>query len=194
MPPVPVNFTNPTGKQALLYSLRKWLVANVLTAGDDDFQWSFLEELQPSVMPRIELTDFRFFDPGATAYGDNIFPAALPGQQKEGRINRCMVQFDIYTDQSKATDALEHVYQLRDRLVYALENSGMSRNSDNTEVLPPITVVDPENADFDTGTVARMKTEEDNHLIENYYGPNTERPNIHQVQLIAKLEWFEMRS
>lgn len=194
MPALPANFTNPTGKQALLYSVKKWLVTNMLAANDADFQWGFLQELAPSVMPRIELTDFRYFDPSVTAFGDNVFPAASSGMQKEGRLNRCMLQFDIYTDQQQAADAYKHAYQLRDRLVYCLENAGITRDSDNTEVLPPIKVLNPEASDFDTGTVARLMTEEDNHVIENYYAPNAERPNVHQVQLIAKLEWFEMRS
>lgn len=189
MPPVPTSYKNPTGKQALLTSINNWLNTNVPPANAADFQYGFLISENPAVMPRVDVAEFKYFDPGESAMGGVIFPAATGAQQSRGKENRTMLEIWIYTDQKQDASAKKHMYEIRDRLVYGLTSAGLDDGG-----IPPITVLDPANSNFDTGTVARVMTEEDNFLIENYFPPSGPMPTIHRYQLLAKISWYEMRS
>lgn len=199
MPPVSPTYKNPTGKRALLTSINRWLEANVPSANAADFTYGFLEQLDPSVMPRIEVSEFNYFDPGESAFGGQIFPAASGAQQSQGKKNLMMLDINIWTDQNKQSDAKQHLYTLRDRIVYGLVNAGVPDMKTSTPLVPvvlvpPILVLDPANSDFDTGIVASLMTGEDNFLIENYFPPTAEKPLIHHYQLISKIGWYEMRA
>jgi hypothetical protein len=199
MPPVPTTYTNPTGKRALMFSFNSWLAANVPSAGASDFSYGFLQQLNPSVMPRVEVNEFRFFDPGESAFGGQIFPGGVGAQQTQGKKNHAMLDINIFTDQSKQGDGKQKLYTIRDRIVYGLVNAGVPDHKASTPqvpvvLVPPIQILDPANANFDTGITAHILTEEDNHLIENYFPPTAERPLIHQYQILAKIGWYEMRA
>lgn len=199
MPPVPTGYTNPTGKRSLLTSINKWLQVNVPSAGPADFNYGFLQQLGPPVMPLVEVNEFRYFDPSESAFGGQIFPAAGVGQQKRGKQNLTMLDINIWTDQSLQDDAKQALYKIRDRIVYGLVNAGVpdfeaSTPGNDVVLVPPILVLDAENANFDTGIVARLMTEEDNNLIENYFPPSADQPLIHHYQLLAKIGWWEMRA
>lgn len=194
MPPVPTTYTNPTGKRALFASINNWLKVNVPPLNAADFTYGFLQQINPAVMPRVDVNEFRYFDPGESAYGGVIFPAATAPQQGQGKANLTMLELNIFTDQNAQADAKQKMYTIRDRLVYGLVNSGVPNNTTGVLLVPEIKVLDPANSDFDTGTVARLMTEEDNFLIENYFPPTAEKPSIHQYQLLAKIGWYEMRA
>jgi len=198
MPAVPTTYTNPTGKRALLYSLNTWLTANVPSSGPSDFSYGFLQQLNPSVMPRIDVNEFRYYDPGDSAFGGQIFPAAGVGQQKRGKANLAMIDINIFTDQNQQANAKQKLYTLRDRLVYGLTNAGVPDFELSTPALevvlvPPIKILNPALADFDTGIIAQVMTGEDNFLVENYFPPTAEKPLIHQYQLLVKIGWYEMQ-
>lgn len=197
MPPVPTIYTNPTGKRSLAYSLNAWLTANVPSAGPADFSYGFLQQLNPSVMPRIDVNEFRYYDPGNSAFGGQIFPAAGAGQQKRGKANLALFDINIWADQNQSPNAKQTLYKLRDRLVYGLVNAGqpdfeLSTPALEVVLVPPIKVLDPANGNFDTGIIAQVMTGEDNFLIENYFPPTADKPLIHQYQLIVKIGWYEM--
>ncbi len=202
MPPVDPTYKNPTGKQALLSSFNAWLETNVPSGGSTDFTYSFLQQLQPQKMARVEVSEYQYFTPGQTAFGGIIFPAAGAQQQSLGVANRMMVQIDIFADQAPlgaftgtptSLAARKVITQIRDRIVYGLVNAGVT-DSTGAVAVPPIPVLDPENSNFDTGTLIRVLTEEDNWKTEKYFPPSPEKPSIHQYQLLFKLEWYEMRS
>lgn len=198
MPPVPTAYTNPTGKRALLTSINNWLQTNVPSAGPADFSYGFLQQLGPSVMPRVEVNEFRYYDPSEGAFGGQIFPAAGVGQQKRGKPNLAMIDINIFTDQNQTANAKQALYKIRDRLVYGLVNAGVPDFELSTPALevvlvPPILILDPANANFDTGIVAQVMTGDDNFLVENYFPPTAEKPLIHQYQLLVKIGWYEMR-
>lgn len=199
MPPVSTAYTNPTGKRAVLTSINKWLALNVPAANAADFTYDFLQEMQPPVMPRVEVNEFKYFDPGESAFGGNIFPAAGAQQQKRGKINYLMLELNIWADQNVQPDAKQKVYKIRDRLVYGLTNAGVPDFEASTPavpvvLVPPILVLDPANGNFDTGTVAYVMTGEDNAIIENYFPPTAEAPLVHHYQLLVKICWYEMRA
>lgn len=193
MPPLAVGFTNPTGKRAMLASFKAWLEVNVPSG--TGWTYSFLDELNPTVMPRVEVSEFNYFSPGDTAMGGVIFTGADSALvQKEGRRNMAMLEINIYTDQSKDPAAYQALLKIRDAVVYGLVNSGTTRDSDDTEILPPVIVKDPANSNASTETIARVKTEEDNAVVENYYRPSSAQPQIHRQQILARVEWWEMRN
>ncbi len=191
---LPTSFTNPTGKTALFYSVQSWLQTNVPTANAADFTYAFLQDLGPSVMPRVEVSEFNFSDPGEDVFGGIAYPAAATGQQTEGQRQLAMLEVNIYVDGSKQTDALKHLRQVRDRIRYGLVNAGTTRDIDNAEILPPIRVLDPANSNFDTGIIARVKSEDDNAVTENFFKPQAPQSLIYRYQLLFKLEWYEMRN
>ena len=194
--PLSTSFTNPTGKTALFYSVQKWMGINIPTAGAADFTYAFLQDLGPAVMPRVEVSEFPYNDPGEDAFGDVVYPEAAAGQQTEGQRQLAMLEVNIYTDGSKQTDALKKLRQIRDRIRYGLVNAGATRDVDDVEILPAIYVLDPVSTpvDFNTGIIARVKSEDDNAVTENFFKPQAPQSLIYRYQLLFKLEWYEMRN
>ena len=179
-----------TGKANVLASINDWLTTNVPAAG---WTYNFDFALDPAVMPRVDVSEFNFFDPGDTAIGGVIFPANPLGVT-EGKINRLMLQLEIRADGSQQTNALQLVRQLRDQFVYALINAGVGRDNappNSAPIMPPIIVKD--GSGTSTNTAVRVQTEADNHLLENFHVPKPPETLIFYYQLLFKMEWFELR-
>jgi len=72
--------------------------------------------------------------------------------------------------------------------------AGMSRDVDDSEILPPIRILDYNNSSIDTKTVAWVPIEEDNHMNEQYFPPSGETANLHQIRLVVKFKWWELNA
>lgn len=199
--PVWPTFTNPTGKTSMLFSFNQWLTNNVPALNATDFTYSFLQQLGPQVMPRVEVTEYQYPTGGQSAFGGVIFPAGedAPYQQRLGKTSHVLMELNIYADQAKGTPAAgtqlaarQKISQIRDRLVYGLENAGVTAFNGQVSIAP-IPLLDA-NSSTDTGTLIRVMTEEDNWLMEQYFPPSPDKPGVHRQQLLVKLEWYEMRN
>ena len=188
--PVLVAYTNPTGKYNAITSVQKWLALNV--PGSTQFTWFFTPDLKAATFPRIEVQEFQFPDLGNTAYGGFVFPNGPV--QTEGKLSQMMLLFDLFTSDLPDKNAKQTLYQMHDRLKYALINAGRSTDKDATEILPAIKVLwyNSGGSATDTETVVRVPFEEDNAITTQYFPPTTETPNVHQLRLLVKFQWWEM--
>lgn len=195
MPPVPTNYKNPTGKQNVLGSFNKWLETNVPAASAADFVYVFDPEMQPNTFPQVLVTEFQYFNPGATVFGMNVFPsssypALVPATQ--GMLMEIMIQIDIKCDQGADKNAKRTVYQLRDRIKRGLMLAGNSDDITNVVTVPPIAVLDYDNAGAATGIIARVPVEQDNAIQEKYLSPDASAQNLQTIQLLVRLQWYEL--
>lgn len=198
MGPVAVDYTNPTGFQNVMASLNEWLVTNVPKNGTvavpsvnaGDFHYDFLANADTSKFPRVSITGpVDNPEPGIDAMGQLVFPGR---SQEQGRPNVIVVEFNIYADSGKDESAKRLVYQIRDRLARGLANAGISRDIDDTIILPPIKVLDYDNGEADTGIVATVQIESANGLGCRYFEPTAEAPTVHRVQMLARIKWYEL--
>ena len=178
-----------TGKANVWASFNAWLALNV-PAGTT-WTYNFDQALDPAVMPRVDVSEFKYFDPGDTALGGYIFPANLGSGPTQGKRQRMMVELNIRTDGSQSTSALQLLRQIRDWLIYALQNAGVTDEDTATLLMPCILIND--SLGHSTNIVARVVTEEDNAIVENYFPPAAPETLIHRYQILFRLEWFEMR-
>ena len=62
-----------TGKTNVWTSFNEWLIANV--PASLGFTYFFDQALDPTTMPAVNVSEYKFFDPADTALGGYIFPA-----------------------------------------------------------------------------------------------------------------------
>ena len=179
-----------TGKANMWASFNGWLQTNVPNTLGGGFTYNFDQALDPAVMPRVDVNEFKFFDPGDSAMGGMIFPANPLGVT-QGKEQRAVVELNIRADGNQQANALQLVRQLRDWIMYALINAGVADSVTGAVLVPPIYILDGSSAQ--TGIICRVMTEVDNAIIENYYQPEAGQGLIHRFQILARLEWYEMR-
>lgn len=194
---IPGTYTNPTGKNNALSSFNIWIARVVTQKISGDFGWVFDPEMQPSKFPSVEVTEFQYFNPGNSAFGMEVFPgnsypAAAPPTQ--GTLMEMLVQLTIRADQGADLNAKQTVYQIRDRIKRALQLSAMVDSSTGNGYVEPLKVLDydADQNGLDTGIIARIPVEQDNAIQERYLPPDASAQNIHTIQLLVRLQWFEM--
>jgi hypothetical protein len=194
---IATSFTNPTGLANLIRSFQKWLETNVPAVGPGPsftraFTYYFTPQIIPPVFPAVTVGEFQYFDKGSTAYGNETFPGAGAGQQTQHKQAQTMMDINIYSDLTADPNALLALWKIRDRICAALVRAGESDDVTNIQGVPQITVYDYfQTVPFDTGVIAWVPVNEDNHIIHRYYTPTEETPNIHRYQLLVKLNWLE---
>lgn len=195
MPPIPSNYSNPTGKSNVLTSFNKWLALNVPPANDQDFTYVFDNEMQPSPLPTVEVVEFQYFNPGVEFFGMEIFPASTypsAAHATQGSPMELMLQIAIRTDQGQDPNAKFNAYKIRDRIKRALVLAGVSDDISDTVLVDPILVLDYDNAATPTGIIASVPVGQQNAIQERYTPPDGAIPNIHTITLLVRLGWFEL--
>lgn len=198
--PVLPTYTNPTGFQNVMASINEWLVLNVpanvtvavpsVDAGD--FNYDFVADADTAKFPRVTVTGpIDNPEPGVNAMGQVVFPN---GDQEQGRPNVIVIEINIYTDSGQDDSAKKLAYQIRDRVARGLANAGISKDLDDTVILPPIKVLDYDNAAADTGIVATVQIESANGLGCRYFPPTAEASTVHRIQILARVHWYELSS
>jgi hypothetical protein len=192
------NYTNPTGIANLMRSFNKWIESSVPAIGPGpsftrDFTYFFTPQIKPPTFPCVIVGQFQYFDKGSAAWGNEVYPRATSGLQTQGRLAQTMMDISIYTDVASDGSALLKLWKIRDRITAALERAGVSDDVSNSQLVQQITLYDYfQSTPADTGIIAWVPVNEDNHIIHRYYVPTEETPNIHRYQLLVKLCWWEM--
>lgn len=183
-----------TGKANVLASINTWLQANV--PNSLGFTYFFDQALDPAVFPAVNAYEYRFFDPGDSALGGIIFPANTantPAGPTEGSAQRMIIALDMYTDGSADSNALLVLRKMRDWFMYALKNAGVVNDLTGVVLVPPVIITDVNGTGLTTNLVARWMTEQDNWAVENNTPPSAPGSQIFKYQILARVEWYEMR-
>jgi len=148
---VPPDFQASSGKQNFMSSLNTWLVGvvrggqldeNVLQSGND-FYWKFNYPLAPLLMPSIGISEIGLFNLGQRAMDDNLVGFTEDGKPIRAVRNQTLVEINCWaTDSDDFGGATKKVYELRDRVIYALEFAGALNNEETDFIIPPIKLYD----------------------------------------------------
>ncbi len=197
---IPTNYINPTGKQNVLTSFNKWLETNIPPADSRDFSYIFDPQMAATKLPEVEVTEFQYFNPGNSAFGMNLFPAssyptASPATQ--GTMAEMMIQINIRADQGIDKNAKRSIYRIRDRVKRGLQLSAMVDDATGNPYVAPMLILDYGNAPpatppSATGILMRIPVEQDNAIQERYLPPDAGAQNIQTIQLLVRLQWYEM--
>jgi hypothetical protein len=189
MPIVTSTYVNPTGRKNVIESINKFLQTNCPPNGASDFTYQFTAQITPTVFPCVQVKEFPFFEKGSIAFGDVLFNSNTAGQT-EGHESQLMLQIDILTEMTDP-EAKRKMYTIRDRIVRCLTMAGRVNDIDNTEIVPPIKVLDYSNGQADTHVVCWVPRD-DNVIMDRYFEPSPDVPNIHRYQMLIRFNWYEM--
>lgn len=176
-----------TGKAVVWAAFNTWLSTNI--PGTGVFTYNFDQALDPATMPRVDVSEFKFFDPGDSALDGGLFGIGGNGGHSQGSAQRMVAEINIRTDGSQDNSALLLARQLRDQFFYALKNSGVVDDS-GSPIMPPIIIYSVAGV---ATLVCRVITEVDNAIVENFFTTQPPETLIFRYQLLFRLEWFEMR-
>jgi len=148
---VPSNFEASSGKQNLMASLNSWFV-DVINGGQttdapllntNDFFWAFDYPLAPLNMPAIGISEVGLFNLGERAFDDNLIGFKDDGTPIRAVRNQTLIEINCWAkDSDDFGGATKKVRELRDRLIYALEFTGVRNADDTAFIIPPIYLKD----------------------------------------------------
>ncbi|MEQ1678741.1 MAG: hypothetical protein ABL876_18740, partial [Chitinophagaceae bacterium] len=145
------DFKAESGKHNLMSSLNLWLT-DIVRGGqldqaeltpDHDFYWAFNSALAPLKMPAVAVQEIGLFDVGKRAFDGNLVGFTEDGEPIRAVQNQTLVEINCWAQDSDTFGgATKKVYELRDRLVYALEFAGTMTRKDDAFIIPPIKLRD----------------------------------------------------
>lgn len=148
---ISATFKAASGKQNFMSSLKQWLVDTVRGGylGNDnlpvgqDFYWAFDYPLLPLKLPAIGVTEVGLFDIGAKALDFNLVDFDASGNPIRAVTNQTLVEINCWDqDHDNFGGATKKVYELRDRVVLALEFAGTPNNTETGFLVAPIRLLD----------------------------------------------------
>ena len=148
---IPADFKASSGKQNLMSSLNEWLMEIVKGGhiGDTplgtgkDFYWAFNSPIAPLNMPAVGVSEIGLFDIGKRAFDGNLVGFTADGTPIRAVRNQTLVEINCWaTDSDTFGGATKKVYELRDRIVFALEFAGTMNDAEDGFIVPPIKLLD----------------------------------------------------
>lgn len=157
--PVNKNFRHSTGKENLIASFNNFLIENVQGGhvgipplpADKNFFWAFNFPIQPQNTPAISTAELGLFNLGAMGF-DRLIGVRSSGEPVRGQKNQTLIEITCHAkDSATVTNAIQTVYNLRDRVIQALnvdtiELRDYANHPSNPPKLGVITVDDDSNA------------------------------------------------
>lgn len=148
---VPSDFKAASGKQNFMSSLNSWLV-DVVRGGQvggtalgygKDFFWAFNFPIAPLMMPAVGVSEIGLFDLGKRAFDGNLVGLTVDGKPIRAVRNQTLVEINCWAqDSDDFGGATKKVYELRDRVVLALEFAGVMNDNEDGFIIPPIRLRD----------------------------------------------------
>ena len=145
------DFKAKSGRQNFMSSLNLWLSEVVaggfigdstLPAGKD-FYWAFHYPLAPLKTPSISVSEVGLFDLGAYAFDYNLVDLDSSGNPIRAVVNQTLVEINCWDQDSDSYGgATKKVYEMRDRVVFALEYAGTPTNAEDGFIIAPIKLLD----------------------------------------------------
>lgn len=144
---IPSSFRAASGKQNLMSSFNEWLmevvrggqVGDASLAAGKDFYWAFNYPLVPLNMPAVGVSEIGLFDVGKRAFDGNLVGFTPDGRPIRAVRNQTLIEINCWhADSDNFGGATKKVYELRDRIAFALEFAGTPSDNDEGFIVPPI--------------------------------------------------------
>ena len=185
--PVDKNFKHSTGKENLIASFNNFLIENVQGGHvgvdplppDDNFFWAFNYPIQPQNTPAISTAELGLFNLGAQAF-ENLLGHKLDGSLIFGRKNQTLIEVTCHEkDSSEVTNATQTVYNLRDRVIQALNVECIElRDYANFPSNPPI--------------IGSIFFDQDSNAINEKLIVDPQNQEYKRYVLIIRVFWIEL--
>lgn len=182
----PVPSTWKTGKRNLLASIVEYLQTQL--PGENIVGSHYL---QTETFPVVTIEDSGIFSLGDIAF-DELVGFDSSGNPIRGKIEQTQLQIQILDRLSDSNRApIRGIRKLRDRVKYALFYAGVPDGSGGF-VLPPIKILDFENAKADTGFIAWVPRELDSAWVETFIQDDG-TPPVWRYRIYCRVYWWEIR-
>lgn len=179
---LPVNFKWNSGKSALMGSLADYLTTNIT----DEF-FDFDNPLLPVKLPGYGVTEKGLYNLGVYAF-DNFIGYDASNDPVFGRKDQTLIEIAAWDDETKHSDAVGKVRQMRDKIVYVLLNAGRV-DDDGNVILPPIKLWD-----YSTSPkteIGVIELDPADNSINEKFTMDPVNQNIKVYKLLVRLFWYE---
>ena len=195
-------FNLSTGQWNALTSFNNWINNNVGTsnngagpAGIPNWSYSWMQQQEDKPYPLVQTVEFmapdggQYFDDGILDVG--TYPVSTPATN--GSLSRVGIKITIQDDQGINAGAVQNIRVIRDNIMHALRNAGVSDDSTGSTPIPCIEIYDHSagGSPPDTGITLRPLLE-DGGTIERYIAPDESAPNLHTLEILCRFDWFEL--
>ena len=191
---LPKGFIQFAGKENLMASFNNWLIENLeggqlgaapLTS-DKEFFWAFDFPISPQQFPAITTTERGLFN-----LGDNAFNKLLghtpDGTPIFGVKNQTLIEITcIAKDNDTFTGATRTVRNLRDRVIFALNNAGHI----STPQVDKIRLRDYNNPN--KPEIGFMFLDRDSNAINEKFIVDSQNQNVKRYVLLVRIFWCEI--
>lgn len=199
--PLPSGFVPPTGKQNVITSFNKFLIAEIgggqvhdgiATAlpGGKTFWWFFDYPIAPLLFPSISVAEVGLFNRGELAI-DRVIGHDTAGKPIKGTRNQTLIEVNCWAkDTPESAQAAKTVRELRDKLVYVLSNAGEFDDTTETLVVPPIYLKDY--GQVGEPVVGKVIVDRTDNSINEKFIVDAADQNIKRYKLLVRVFWFEL--
>ena len=191
-----------TGKQNMMTSFNKWLVS-YLTEGEvhdgisttlsigKEFWFLFGYPLSALMFPSISIVEIGLFTPGETAIGRVLGIDSTTGQPIKGSRNQTLIEINCWAkDTAESAQAEKAVRDLRDKVMYALMNSGEINEVTDAFVVPPILLKDY--SQVVPPTVGTIYLDRTPNSINERFIVDAVDANIKRYRILVRIYWNEL--
>jgi len=196
------SFTVASGKQIAMTSFNKYLVGNVGGGEVHDglaaalstgklFWWLFGYPLSALMFPSISVVEVGLFSPDETALGRIIGMDRNTGLPIKGSRNQTLIEINCWAkDTAERSDAEKVVRDLRDRVMYVLQNAGEWDEKNDELLFPSIALRDYSKDNPPKIGFIRLDRRA-NSVTERFIVDPVDQ-NIKRYRLLVRVFWDEL--
>jgi hypothetical protein len=105
-----------------------------------------------------------------------------------------MIELNCMTDQSATDAAVQNLYQMADQLEYLFHYASNGETDENgVQIMPPIKLLDFDNANAETGSIIECPQGKDAVWIPTYIGLDDTLPNVKRLSIKCRIIWDWLR-
>lgn len=200
--PLPSGFVPATGKQNLMTSFNKFLVAEIgggevhdgistALPGGKTFWWFFGYPLTALLFPSISVAEVGLFNRGDIALDRTIRMDPTTGKSIKGSKNQTLIEINCWAKDTASLATAERVVrELRDKIAYVIVNAGEFDEDTSTFVVPPMQI-----KDFSTlgdPVVGNILFDRSDNAINEKFIVDAVDQNIKRYKLLVRVFWYEL--
>ena len=200
--PILSSFYPSSGKQNVMASFNNYLVSQIgggtVHNGIDTtlplgktFWWTFGYPLTALMFPSITVSETGLYTPGETAIGRVLAIDKVTGLPIKGTRNQTLIEINCWAkDTAALANAEKVVRDLRDKVMYVLNNAAEFDESTNSLLLPPIELKDYNQAI--PPTVGLIYLDRSPNAVNEKFIVDSADQNIKRYRLLVRIYWNEL--